>query len=99
MLHEHGVHSAIAVQAGDTTGETLDLLALADKETGIAASWVGPISLHPTCRRRSTRLRAAPGGHRLVGLRHQLQVEPDTPWLADTHVRTGLGQLADRALV
>ena len=45
------------------------------------------------------RLRAAPGGHRLVGLRHQLQVEPDTPWLADTHVRTGLGQLADRALV
>jgi L-fuconolactonase len=45
------------------------------------------------------RLRIAPGGDRLVGLRHQLQVEPDKLWLAREEVRHGLRVLAEQDLV
>ncbi|WP_085872649.1 MULTISPECIES: amidohydrolase family protein [unclassified Nocardioides] len=99
VLGAHGVGSAIVVQAGDTTGETLDLLVLAASETVIAGvvGWADVRA--PDLLVQLDRLVASPGGHRLVGLRHQLQVEPDTRWLARTDVRAGLRRLADRALV
>jgi L-fuconolactonase len=99
VLQDHGVQAAIAVQAGDTTGETVDLLALADTEPVIAGV-VGWADFTATdLPAQLDALRAAPGGHRLVGLRHQLQVEPDPRWLAQDQVRTGLRQLAERGLV
>lgn len=99
VLQAHGVQAAIAVQAGDTTGETVDLLALADTEPVIAGV-VGWADLTPAnLPAQLDRLRAVPGGHRLVGLRHQLQVEPDPRWLARDQVRTGLTQLGERDLV
>lgn len=99
VLQAHGVHAAIVVQAGDTTGETLDLLAMADTEPVIAGVVGWADFTTPDLPAQLDRLRAAPGGHRLVGLRHQLQVEPDPEWLVRDQVRIGLSQLAERALV
>jgi L-fuconolactonase len=99
VLRRHGVAAAIAVQAGDTTGETLDLLALADGEP-VLAGVVGWVDLTaPDPKERLARLREAPGGARLVGVRHQLQVEPDAHWLAREQVRTNLGELAEHDLL
>ncbi len=98
VLTAHGVDAAIVVQAGDTTGETLDLLELADAEP-VLAGVVGWADFTADLADDLDRLRAAPGGHRLVGLRHQLQVEPDKRWLARGQVRDGLRALAERDLV
>lgn len=69
--------AAAAVQAGDITGENLDLLALAATSLRLAdvVGWVDlesrdvPVAV--------AALKTAPGGGKLVGVRHQLQVEPD----------------------
>jgi L-fuconolactonase len=99
VLRAHGVDAAIVVQAGDTTGETLDLLTLAATETVIAGV-VGWADVRASdLPAQLDRLIRSPGGEHLVGLRHQLQVEPDKQWLADPDVRAGLRQLAERALV
>jgi L-fuconolactonase len=49
VLDSHGVDAAVAVQAGDTTGETLDLLALAATSQrlvgvvgGVERAWTCP---------------------------------------------------------
>jgi L-fuconolactonase len=47
---------------------------------------------------RVAELRAGPGGDRLVGLRHQVQGEPDPDWLDRTDVRAGLAAVADLGL-
>jgi L-fuconolactonase len=98
VLQGHGVQAAIVVQAGDTTGETVDLLALADTEPVIAGvvGWADLTAADLPAQLDA--LRAGPGGRRLVGLRHQLQVEPDPRWLERDQVRTGLWQLAAREL-
>jgi L-fuconolactonase len=99
VLHSHGVAAAIVVQAGDTTGETLELLAWAAAEP-VLAGVVGWADLDaPQLTRQLERLRGAPGGDRLVGVRHQLQVEPDPRWLARAQVRAGLRELAEHDLV
>jgi L-fuconolactonase len=98
VLDAHGVDAAVVVQAGDTTGETRDLLALAagtDRLAGVVG-WVdlagadvaGDLSA----------LRAAPGGDKLVAVRHQLQVEPDPDYVARADVRAGLGAVAAAGL-
>jgi L-fuconolactonase len=38
-------------------------------------------------------LRACPGGQTLVGIRHQVQLEPDPRWLCRDEVRAGLAEL------
>ena len=98
VLNEHGVDAAIVVQAGDTTGETRDLLAAADTEPVIAGVVGWADFTAPDLPAQLDLLRAAPGGRRLVGLRHQLQVEPDPRWLAREQVRAGLRQLGGRGM-
>ncbi|MEU1128151.1 amidohydrolase family protein, partial [Streptomyces sp. NPDC005899] len=44
-------------------------------------------------------LRALPGGDRLVGIRHQVQGEPDPEWLLRPDVLRGLRAVADAGLV
>jgi L-fucono-1,5-lactonase len=99
VLHANGVDAAIVVQAGDTTGETLDLLAVAGADPVLAGvvGWADFTTSDLPA--QLDRLQAAPGGDRLVGLRHQLQVEPDPRWLARDQVRAGLAQLGERGLV
>ncbi|MFL5757873.1 MAG: amidohydrolase family protein, partial [Chloroflexota bacterium] len=44
-------------------------------------------------------LRAAEGGSRLVGIRHQVHDEPDPDWLSRPDVRRGIRAVADAGLV
>ena len=51
---------------------------------------VGWVDLTEPCwRDRSPALQAGPGGDRLVGIRHQVQDEPDPDWLVEADVRRG----------
>ncbi len=98
VLHAHGVAAAVVVQAGDSTGETLDLLALAATSPALAGV-VGWVDLDgPDVPGAVAALRAAPGGDRLVSVRHQLQIEPDPGFLARPGVRRGLAAAADSGL-
>jgi L-fuconolactonase len=98
VLDDHGLDAAVVVQAGDTTGETLDLLALA-ATTPRLAGVVGWVDLDgPDVRESLTALRAAPGGGKLVAVRHQLQVEADPRYLARPGVRNGLTAVAEAGL-
>jgi L-fuconolactonase len=98
VLDDHGLDAAVVVQAGDTTGETLDLLALA-ATTPRLAGVVGWVDLDgPDVRGSVAALRTAPGGGKLVAVRHQLQVEADPRYLARPGVRTGLAAVAEAGL-
>lgn len=98
VLNAHGVDAAVAVQAGDTTEETLDLLALAATSPALAGV-VGWADLErPDVAAAVAALRAAPGGARLVGVRHQLQIEPDPCYLGRPGVRSGLAAVAAAGL-
>lgn len=98
VLDDHGVDAAVVVQAGDTVGETLDLLALAGTTPRLAGV-VGWVNLDgPGVGDAVAALRAAPGGRRLVAVRHQLQVEPDPGYLARPGVRDGLTVVAATGL-
>ena len=98
VLDDHGVDAAVVVQAGDTAGETLDLLALAGTTPRLAGV-VGWVDLDgPDVRAAVAALRAAPGGGKLVAVRHQLQVEPDPGYLARPGVRAGLAVVAEAGL-
>jgi L-fuconolactonase len=79
VLDAHSVDAAVAVQAGDTTGETLDLLALAATSPRLAGvvGWVDLEGLDVPVPVAVAALKTAPGGGKLVGVRHQLQVELD----------------------
>lgn len=94
VLGEHGVDSAIVVQAGDSYEESLELLALAATSDVIAGvvGWVDLAS--PSASTQLDGLLGAPGGGALVGVRHQLQLEPDARWLARASVHDGLRLLA-----
>ena len=94
VLEEHGVDAAVVVQAGDTTGETVDLLAIAASSARLAGV-VGWVDLAGSdVAGTLANLRSAPGGDALVGIRHQLQVEPDPAFLGRREVRAGLAALA-----
>lgn len=90
LLNQHGVTGAVVVQAGDTTGETIDLLASAATSPALAGvvGWVDLTGADVPG--AVAALRAAPGGDHLVGVRHQLQIEPDPRYLVRRDVRDGL---------
>ena len=95
MLDHYGTDAAVVVQAGDTTGETLDLLALAGTTPRLAGV-VGWVDLDgPDVRGSLAALHTAPGGDKLVAVRHQLQVEADPRYLARPGVRNGLTAVAE----
>jgi L-fuconolactonase len=98
VLDDHAVDAAVVVQAGDTAGETLDLLALAGRTPRLAGV-VGWVDLDaPAVGTALAALRAAPGGAKLVAVRHQLQAEPDHGYLARPGVRDGLAAVAGAGL-
>ena len=98
VLDGHGMDAAVVVQAGDTTGETLDLLALAATTPRLAGvvGWVDPGG--PDVPGSLAALRAAPGGGKLVAIRHQLQVEADPRYLARPSVQNGLSAVGEAGL-
>lgn len=93
-----GVTATVLVQCVDDAAETRELLALAARDPFVAGV-VGWLDLDAASFADDLdAVRAAPGGDRLVGLRHQLQVEPDKGWLDRAGVRRGLQALAAAGL-
>jgi L-fuconolactonase len=98
-LDAAGIDRTVVVQTITVDEETPELLALAAHQPVIAGvvGWADLTS--PAVADRIAELKALPGGDRLVGIRHQVQEEPDPRWLARPEVITGLRSLADHGVV
>jgi L-fuconolactonase len=96
-----GVTASVLVQVLASTAETEEFLALAAAPDGHpVAGVVGWVDLtSPAVGDEIARLRALPGGQRLVGLRHLVQDEPDPGWLDRADVRHGLAAAGRAGLV
>lgn len=94
-----GVTATVLVQTVTVAEETPEFLALADGSE-LVAGVVGWSDLTaPDIADTLAALRELPGGDRLVGLRHQVQGEPDPDWLLRPDVLRGLTAVADAGLV
>jgi L-fuconolactonase len=85
-----GVEATILVQTRSSLDETREFLTLAGSSSFVRGV-IGWVDL--TDRGVAdvlAELRAGPGGDRLVGIRHQVQDEPDAGWLARPDVRRGI---------
>jgi L-fuconolactonase len=90
LLRESGIDATVLVQTRSSIDETREFLATAARHTFIAGV-VGWVDLtRPSIADDLAALRAAPGGERLVAIRHQVQDEPDAEWLSRPNVRRGL---------
>lgn len=86
----------VLVQTVSSLQETEDFLATAAGSEGLVAGVVGWADLTDSGLGYTIdRL----GGGRLVGLRHQVEDEPDPGWLARPEVRRGIATLGRRGLV
>jgi L-fuconolactonase len=98
LLRESRIDQTVVVQTRSSHDETRDFLATAAAHPFIAGV-VGWVDLtEPSVGDDLTALRAGPGGDRLVGIRHQVQDEPDPEWLGRADVRRGLGEVASAGL-
>jgi L-fuconolactonase len=94
------VERTVLVQTVGDESETVELLAAAGASDRLIAGVVGWVDLTaPDVGDRIGALRARPGGERLVGIRHQVQDEPDPGWLARPEVVRGLRAVAAAGLV
>lgn len=95
----NGVTASVVVQTVTVPEETPELLALA-ASSDLIAGVVGWADLTaPDIADRIAALTERPGGGRLVGLRHQVQSEPDPNWLTRPDVLRGLAAVAQAGLV
>jgi L-fuconolactonase len=98
-LDRAGVDGTVVVQTVDSLDETHELLDLA-AASGRVLGVVGWFDLPGyDLADRLAEARSHRAGARLVGARHQLQVEPDHDWLRRDAVRRGLCTLAEHDLV
>jgi L-fuconolactonase len=94
-----GVEATVLVQTVCLPEETPEFLALAEADPLIAGV-VGWTDLTvPGIADVLAALRALPGGRHLVGIRHQVQSEPDPRWLLRPDVVRGLRAVAAAGLV
>ncbi len=94
-----GVTATVVVQTVTVAEETPEFLAIADA-SDLVAGVVGWTDLTaPDVADTLAALRALPGGDRLVGIRHQVQGEPDPEWLLRPDVQRGLAAVAAEGLV
>jgi L-fuconolactonase len=93
-----GVGATVLVQTVDLTAETPEMLALAARDPLVAGvvGWTDLTS--PAVAGALDELAAGPGGGRLVGIRHQVQSEPDPDWLRRPDVIRGLRAIAAAGL-
>jgi L-fuconolactonase len=93
------VGATVVVQAVNDAEETTHLLQRAEAASDLIAGVVGWADLTaPDLDDQFDRWRAQPGGHRLVGLRHLVQNEPDPDWLDRPDVRQGLRTCATHSI-
>lgn len=97
-LRLNNIAATVLVQTVTVPEETPELLALAAAEP-LVAGVVGWVELDaPDVADRLAELRALPGGDALVGIRHQVQQEPDPLWLCRPEVRAGLAAVGAAGL-
>ncbi|PVE06075.1 amidohydrolase family protein [Streptomyces scopuliridis] len=94
-----GVSATVLVQTIGVPEETPEFLAAADGSAlvGGVVGWTDLTA--PGVADTLAALRELPGGDRLVGIRHQVQGEPDPEWLLRPDVRRGLAAVAAAGLV
>lgn len=94
-----GITGSILVETINVAAETGELLAIAAAHP-LVRGVVGWVDLTaPDVADAIAARRALPGGELLVGLRHQVQLEPDPAWLTRPEVLRGLDAVADSGLV
>ncbi|MFC1435627.1 amidohydrolase [Streptacidiphilus sp. N1-3] len=94
-----GVGASVLVQTVTVAEETPEFLAVAER-SALVAGVVGWTDLTaPDVADTLARLRELPGGQHLVGIRHQVQGEPDPRWLLRPDVRRGLAAVGAAGLV
>jgi L-fuconolactonase len=91
------VTATVLVQTVCSAEETEEFLTVADASGGLIAGVVGWVDL--TTRVDLDRLRTVPGGQLPVGIRHQVEDEPDPEWLLRDKVLRGLRSVAAAGLV
>lgn len=93
------LRATVLVQTVTVPEETPEFLTLAAR-SDLVAGVVGWTDLTaPDVADRLAALREAPGGRHLVGIRHQVQAEPDPEWLLRPDVARGLTAVAEAGLV
>jgi L-fuconolactonase len=93
------VEATILVQAVSSAEETEEFLLAAQHSAGFIAGVVGWVDLTGDVPAEVARLRVVPGGRLLVGLRHQVENEPDADWLLRPDVHRGLVAIGSAGLV
>jgi len=93
-----GVTATVLVQTVTVAAETPEMLAIAAADPLVAGvvGWTDLTS--PGISDELARLAACPGGRHLVGIRHQVQGEPDQDWLRRPDVICGLRAVAAAGL-
>jgi L-fuconolactonase len=95
-----GVDRTVLVQTVSDETETEEFLATAAGSDGLIVGVVGWVDLTADdVGDRLARLRSGPGGSRLVGIRHQVQDEPDPSWFGRSEVARGLRAVGAADLV
>ncbi|WBB46768.1 amidohydrolase family protein [Verrucosispora sp. WMMA2044] len=99
LARSAGVTATVVVQSIASARETVDLLRVAadDVLVGGVVGWVDLTA--DDVPDRLDRLRAAPGGRHLVGIRHLVQSETDPAYLDRPDVRRGIAAVGAAGLV
>jgi L-fuconolactonase len=97
LLRECDVRRTVLVQTRSSLDESREFLAVADAHDfiGGVVAW---IDLTHDTGAQIAELRSAPGGGKLVGIRHQVHDEPDARWLLRDDVQQGLGAVGQAGL-
>lgn len=98
LLRANGIEGSILVQCRSAVEETEEFLRIA-QATPLVVGVVGWVDLTDLAVGDTLdRLRASPGGDRLVGIRHQVHDEADPDWLLRADVQRGLAAIFARDL-
>jgi L-fuconolactonase len=90
LLAQNRIDASIVVQCRASLDETVEFLRLANA-TPFVTGVVGWADLTaPALGDTIEQLRERPGGHKLVGIRHQVHDEMDADWLTRDDVRRGI---------
>jgi L-fuconolactonase len=98
LLKANGIDASILVQCRSALEETEEYLRIAHATPSVIGV-VGWVDLTDAALDETLgRLRASPGGDRLVGIRHQVHDEADPEWLLREDVQRGLAAVFARDL-
>jgi L-fuconolactonase len=99
LIERAGIDRTILVQTTSSLDETREFLATASA-TAFIVGVVGWVDLtDPVVGDTIAELAAGEGGSRLVGIRHQVQDEPDPRWLLRPDVNRGIAAVGRAGLV